>query len=52
MNKSPMTKNDSAWDKLFKKHRIIEKLQRDGQFTISSREINTFREARLMTKFD
>lgn len=52
MNNSSKTKNDSAWDKLFEKHRIIEKLKRDGQFTISSHTINTFREARLMTKFD
>ena len=52
MSNSTKTKNDSAWEKLFKQHKIIENIKRDGQFIINSRAINEFREARLMTKFD
>lgn len=46
------TKNDSAWEKLFDKYKIIENINKDGKFIINSRSINEFREARLMTKFD
>ena len=46
------TKNDSAWEKLFEKYKIIENIRRDGLFIINSRAINEYREARLMTKFD
>lgn len=49
MNKS---KNDIAWEKLFEKYRILEKLANNERILISSTEINQFREARLMTKFD
>lgn len=49
MNKS---KNDIAWEKLFEKYRILEKLANNERVLISSTEINQFREARLMTKFD
>ncbi len=52
MSNSTKTKNDSAWEKLFKQHKIIENIKKDGQFIINSRAINEFREARLMTKFD
>ena len=46
------TKNDDAWEKLFEKYRIIEKINKEGKFEITSAQINEFREARLMTKFD
>lgn len=46
------SKNDIAWGKIFEKHKIIEKVFLDGNVAISSKEINEFREARLMTKFD
>jgi hypothetical protein len=46
------TKNDIAWKKLFEKHKIIEKINDNNKFFINSTQINEFREARLMTKFD
>ena len=49
MNES---KNDAAWEKLFEKHRILDWLKSLDYFSISSNDINKFREARLMTKFD
>lgn len=49
MNKS---KNDFAWEKLFDKHKILDRISNDGRFEITATKINEFREARLMTKFD
>lgn len=46
------TKNDKAWEKLFTKYDILAAIEREGFFKINSSEINEFREARLMTKFD
>lgn len=46
------TKNDLAWEKLFDKYNIQEKVNKDGFFKITSTQINEYREARLMTKFD
>lgn len=46
------TKNDIAWERLFEKYKILENIERDGIFEISASQINEFREARLMTKFD
>lgn len=46
------SKNDVAWEQIFDKHKIIEKITADGHISISSTDINKFREARLMTKFD
>ncbi len=48
----PETKNDIAWDKLFEKYRIDRQVQKHGFYEITSTQINEFREARLMTKFD
>ncbi len=45
-------KNNLAWQKIFNKHKIINEIETKGQFIISSSDINEFREARLMTKFD
>ena len=46
------SKNDIAWEKIFEKYRILERLANNERVSISSAEINDFREARLMTKFD
>lgn len=45
-------KNDEAWEKLFDKYDILNKIDKNETFSISSKQINEFREARLMTKFD
>lgn len=45
-------KTELAWEKLFDQHEILSKIQSEGSFQISSREINQVREARLMAKFD
>lgn len=47
-----MTKNDLAWNQLFDKFSILDRINRDSYFEITSGEINQVREARLMTKFD
>lgn len=45
-------KNDVAWEKLFDKYNILNEIYRNETFSIKSKQINEFREARLMTKFD
>ncbi len=44
--------NDNAWRILFDRHKIKDKIEQDGFFEISAKQINQEREARLMTKFD
>lgn len=44
--------NKEAWQLLFDKYNIIEEINQNGYFKISAKQINEFREARLMTKFD
>jgi uncharacterized membrane protein YbaN (DUF454 family) len=46
------SKNDIAWKSIFEKYKIAERILIDGYFEITSTQINAFREARLMTKFD
>lgn len=46
------SKNNTAWIKLFTKYNILDRVTADGLYEIKSSEINEFREARLMTKFD
>ena len=46
------TKNDMAWEKIFKDYPIVESVNKDEFFKITSLQINEYREARLMTKFD
>lgn len=46
------SKNDIEWEKIFAKHKIMEGILKQGHFEIKASEINEFREARLMTKFD
>lgn len=45
-------KNDEAWEKLFDKYNILNEIDKNETFSIKSKQINEFREARLMTKFD
>jgi len=49
---SEITKNNKAWEKLFDKYKIIDNIEQKGYFEITASQINEFREARLMTKFD
>lgn len=51
-NVNEATKNDKAWDKLFDKYNIVQTIESNGFFEITATQINEFREARLMTKFD
>ena len=46
------SKNNTAWEKIFLKYKILQNVLENGFSTISSNDINEFREARLMTKFD
>ncbi len=46
------TKNDKAWSKIFDKYNIVDEIKRNKFYKIKSSQINEFREARLMTKFD
>lgn len=46
------TKNDKAWESLFKQYKIIEEISNKGYFEIESSQINKERESRLMAKFD
>lgn len=46
------TKNDVAWEKIFLKYNVLNQIKDDGFFEIKSKQINDFRESRLMTKFD
>ena len=52
MTSRPKSLNDEAWIKLFDKYSILENINSYGMYEISAKEINVFREARLMTKFD
>lgn len=52
MNNNIQSLTNNCWEKLFDKHRILQTIKSNGFFQISSNQINKFREARLMTKFD
>lgn len=45
-------KIDKNWQHLFDQHKILEHIEEKGNFFITSAQINEFKEARLMTKFD
>ncbi|MDY2577333.1 hypothetical protein SOP70_08045 [Lactiplantibacillus plantarum] len=47
-----MTKADDAWASLFSKYDILNHVNRDGVFSITSSKIKEFYEPRLITKFD
>ncbi len=44
--------NKQAWQLLFKKYNILDEINKNGYFKITAKQINEYREARLMTKFD
>ena len=44
--------NKEAWEKIFEDFNILEEIDKNGFFKITSKQINEYREARLMTKFD
>ncbi|MBR2207515.1 MAG: hypothetical protein IJ859_01765 [Synergistaceae bacterium] len=44
--------NDLAWEKLFDKYDVLQKIETDDCFYISAEKIKEFREPRLMAKFD
>lgn len=46
------TSIESAWETLFEKYNILTNINANGVFRISSAQINEFKEARLMAKFD
>ena len=46
------SKNDLAWEKIFEKCKILDRILIEGQIEITATKINEFRESRLMTKFD
>lgn len=43
---------DKKWNKIFEDYNVLDRIKRDGVFRITSKQINQYREARLMTKFD
>ena len=48
-NKGP---NEIAWEALFEKYDILNRIEATGRFQISAAQIKEFREPRLMAKFD
>lgn len=52
MSSKPKGKNDYAWEKLFYKYDILNRIDMHGKFIISASQIKEFREPRLMAKFD
>ena len=47
-----MNKTEESWGKLFEEHEILKKIEKKGFFEITSKQINKYRESRLMAKFD
>jgi hypothetical protein len=52
MNNAPKSLNDTAWEQLFIKYDILNRIDTHGRFEISAAQIKEFREPRLMAKFD
>lgn len=48
----PKSLNDKAWEILFEKYDILNRIDMNGCFKISAAQIKEFREPRLMVKFD
>ncbi|RLL43926.1 translation elongation factor [Oceanobacillus piezotolerans] len=46
------TKNDKAWNKIFKEYNILVEIDKDGYYIIEASSIRKYREPRLMCKFD
>ncbi|WP_400211011.1 type II restriction enzyme [Candidatus Methanarcanum hacksteinii] len=47
-----MVSVEDAWKEIFKKYDVINKIDKDGYFRITAKQINEYKESRLMTKFD
>jgi hypothetical protein len=45
-------KNNTAWEKLFVERNILDDINKKGVHNIKASDINKYREARLMAKFD
>lgn len=43
---------DKNWNRIFEEHNVLDKIARDGRYVITATEINRYKEARLMTKWD
>lgn len=43
---------DRKWVRIFEDYNVLDIIDRDGAFTITAKQINEYKEARLMTKFD
>lgn len=43
---------DKIWEQIFQDYDILNKVKKDNVYSITSTEINKYKEARLMTKFD
>lgn len=52
MNKEQQTLNDHSWERIFEKYNVIERVNKEGCFLISAKQIKEFREPRLMAKAD
>ncbi len=52
MPKSSKYSIEQAWKLLFEKYDIPHRVKQDGLFNITASQINEFKEARLMAKFD
>ena len=52
MGSSPKSLNDTAWEQLFIKFDILNRVDAQGRFEISAAQIKEYREPRLMAKFD
>lgn len=52
MIQNNIKKNEISWSIIFEDLSILSKIERNGFFEISSKQINKYRESRLMTKFD
>ena len=52
MSNPPKSLNDTAWELLFTKYDILNRVDAQGLFEISAAQIKEFREPRLMAKFD
>ena len=52
MVKNRNRKVDNKWQEIFADYPVLKEVNKNGFYYISSAEINKYREARLMTKFD
>lgn len=43
---------DKKWNQIFEKYNILDEINSNGYYSITANQINEFKEARLMTKFD